>query len=318
MKVLLFLSALAILTGCDAASPEDASSLPVSPGPVLPEFESAPRWSPDGRWLVYYDHGVRDYDPADGSYQLDPARWGLWVASSDGESRRRVFSAPEATADWSPDGARLVVEWRGALYTLPLADSARGAEALVPIEGSSTGFSPAWQPGGDLVAYRSNRSCGSALEPMAPSGCGLFVVPVQGGAPRRLAGGADPTWDRAGLALAYVGLGGELYRLALADTAAGSAGAERLTSLNEADPFASDTRSPSFTPDGRALVFESNGHTWVFEFDDGGIRRLTSEVSRSPSVAPDGRIAFVGPDNRVWTSGPDGESRTPLSVPGSR
>ena len=315
MRPLLFLSALALLAGCDASSPD----LPVlSPGPVLPEFESAPRWSPDGRWLVYYDHGVRDYDPSSGSYQQDPARWGLWVASADGRSRRRVFTAPNATADWSPDGAMLVVEWRRLLYTLPLADSARGAGALVPIEGSTPGFAPAWQPGGDLVAYHSNWSCGSALEPMDPAGCGLFVVPAGGGTPRRLAGGADPTWDRAGRSLAFVGLGGELYRLALADTTADDGRAERLTSLNGAEPFASDTRSPSFTPDGDALVFESNGRTRVFEFDGGGVRQLISEVSRSPSVAPDGRIAYVGPGNRIWTSSPDGEGRTPLNVPRSQ
>ncbi len=89
--------------------------------------EQTPRWSPDGRQVVFasnrahYVGATRDTGPPD---------FDLWVVNADGSNARRLTTEPAQDADptWTPDGAAVVFssdrDSRGDLYMLTLATGA--------------------------------------------------------------------------------------------------------------------------------------------------------------------------------------------------
>src|SRR4029078_512655 len=65
-------------------------------------FQGAPKWSPDGQWLVYE------------SYQGDNLDiYVVLVTSSQPAQRITENAAPDFSPSWSPDGRRIAfVSWR--------------------------------------------------------------------------------------------------------------------------------------------------------------------------------------------------------------
>jgi Tol biopolymer transport system component len=76
-----------------------------------------PRWSPDGRWIVYTiteDDG-HEFTASD-----------LYAVRSDGASRARLTATPEAlemNPDWSPDGQFIAYDDRGVIHLLPVSEN---------------------------------------------------------------------------------------------------------------------------------------------------------------------------------------------------
>jgi Tol biopolymer transport system component len=87
------------------------------------ESPTCPRWSPDGRFLVYeaVSHG----------------NWGLWITTPDGHDPHQLTSGPgnQRTASWSRDGRFLYfIKNQGSVWRLPMD----------PASGQSTGPPQLW------------------------------------------------------------------------------------------------------------------------------------------------------------------------------
>ncbi|MGB7758391.1 MAG: prolyl oligopeptidase family serine peptidase, partial [Bryobacteraceae bacterium] len=144
-------------------------------------------------------------------------RSNLRIASTDGTERRALTGGPwrDRSPRWSPDGARIAF--------LSDRDGGRGIR-MVPVEGGgasvvSTGeyvpLEMAWSPDGRSIAFAAvapTPISASAFSWAPPELLGLrppppevelFVVPVDGGAPRQLSHGGftlrdEPAWTPAG------------------------------------------------------------------------------------------------------------------------
>ncbi|HMF09783.1 MAG TPA: LpqB family beta-propeller domain-containing protein, partial [Thermoanaerobaculia bacterium] len=137
----------------------------LTPGQVV---EEAAKWSPDGREIVYFD---------------DHARMKI---QSVGSMNSRDTGVAGTFADWSPDGKQIAVSGdrtsgiRFVIYSL--------ADGKTRPIGQQTLQGPTWSPDGKRIACFSD--VGAIRE--------LWLVPVDGGEPRRMTSGEEdshPAWS---------------------------------------------------------------------------------------------------------------------------
>ncbi|HYJ30129.1 MAG TPA: S9 family peptidase [Allosphingosinicella sp.] len=283
----------------DVASGEQA---PLVAGPGA---HMSPRWSPDGARLAYISTAEG------GAAQL----YVRWLESGESVRITGLPNAPSSIA-WSPDGRQLA-------YVM-----------LVPSEAARLGRAPSRPEGAQwaeplqqttAVAYRAD---GEGF--IRPGFRQLFVVPADGGAPRRLTYGdfhhdGPISWSADGGAI-YLSANrtpdwerdpeqSDVYAVDVA-----GATMRRLTDRSGPDG------SPVASPDGRRIAYlgyDDRGYAYtqsrLYVMDrDGSTRRvLTGGLDRdvgSPAWAADGGSVYVSYDEsgttRVARVGLDGRVRT--------
>jgi dipeptidyl aminopeptidase/acylaminoacyl peptidase len=139
-----------------------------------------------------------------------------------------------------------------------------------------------------------------AVSGQGPDGAGIYVQPIDGGAPALWVQGGAQTWSPDGARLAFVGGGG----LHVVD-----AGSSEPTPVVEG---LAGIRAPAWSPDGTMLAFYSieSGFQdiWVVPADGSApARQLTEEAAEAddgrftPAWSPDSRwIAFVSNEADWW------------------
>ncbi|MBA2304178.1 MAG: protein kinase [Acidobacteria bacterium] len=228
-----------------------------------------PRWSPKGDQIVFVLEGQ-----------------GIWSVSPLGGPARRLL-ASGFNPNFSADGARLVFEDRGALWTAASDGSdVREVPGTPPVY-YSMARGPAFSPDGTRIAFFHAEA--------GPNG-DLWVIPSQGGAARRLTAdlreGGWPVWTPDGRAIIYSSARAGSRTLWQVPADGGNPAA--LTT------GAGDDDQPAISADGRHVAYTNVRNTW-----DLRIRDLASGVERSllqrgiemqfPMFSPDGtRIAFFG------------------------
>ena len=236
-----------------------------------------PRLSPDGRRLALV---VND---------------DIWVFDLEGRPPIRLtFDGGDAASPlWTPDGARIVYEGDGALFSVP-ADGAGQPERIGP---RGHYHAHAWAPNGNLIAVSisgervhlvefaaapdseareifpspANEGFSAALSPNgrwlaytsdATGSLEVWVRPYAGpGAPVRVspAGGTEPVWARDGAALYYVQGRRTLMRVAVeASDRFEFAAAVRL--LDADFPVFEQPPSYDVAPDGRFVTARNDSN----------------------------------------------------------
>ena len=178
----------------------------------------------------------------DGRLLIDPAG-GLWVVPTGGGDARRI--APDNGSvqrpRWSPDASRVVftarVEGRRSLWLhdLPTGRTERVRGGPYPDR------HPAWHPGGERIAFASDRR---------DTGFDLWEVDLPTGLQWRLSGRpgdeTEPAWSADGRDLVYVHRESETWSLVLRRHGRAEevlvSGAERIA-------------GPSWRPDGSLIAF---------------------------------------------------------------
>jgi len=123
------LGVLIALTGC-----EDNNNYP----PIAAtRLETKASWSPDGSTIAYYRDRISPYDTT-----------GIRLIDADGTNDRYLY--PGLSADWSPDGKRLVVGTYS--WEICIIDKDGSNVEWLITDGESN--SPAWSPDGEKILFQ--------------------------------------------------------------------------------------------------------------------------------------------------------------------
>lgn len=284
--------------------------------------DSAPRWSPDGRRLLF----CRQVEGT-GS---------LWVLPVDGPGEAvRVCERPEAVEDavWSPDGTRIAFASRERAARHAEGDDERARPPrridrlfsrldgtgwtvdrprgvfVVPADGSAEPVlvaggpyehgGPSWSPDGTRLVVAAVRRPDGDLDQRAD----LHVVDATGaGGPRALTGGprthAYPAWGPDGRIAALVTDGAVVPSHSQVAVVDDTGATTVLTAAldRQCQPFPG-TRAPVWTPDGLLFAIEDHGDVPVHRVPADGGGKSEPLVTGTRAVrgydAAGGVLAFV-------------------------
>ena len=286
------------------------------------EGESAPRWSPDGRWLAFLSGREDEHTQ-------------LWLLDRAGGEGRKLTSFAADVEDyvWAPDGKRLAAvvgdadtakpktpapividrfqfkqdeigylgKERRHLYLIDV-ETGKGT-ILTP--GQYDELLPAWSPDGRSLAFVSKRRADFDRD----SNWDLYVMDaVPGAAPRQLTTfeGPDndpdtesrPAWSPDGRSIAYL-QGGPLkliyYGLEQLAVVPAAGGAPRLLTA----ALDRSVVNPTWSADGAAILFQLEDDRSVqlarIPAAGGAIERLIAgaRVVTGVTAAPGGRVAVT-------------------------
>lgn len=238
-------------------------------------FDDVPRWSPTGDRIAFISNRTGNPDvfvvDADGrnlvnltqstavdatpvwspsggniAYVRDSA---LWVMSADGSNQRQLTTgisiAPGQAPAWSPDGTRIAIaDGGGTRSDIYIVDFTGGGPVQNITNSQAVDIDPVWSPSGTRIAFTSQSASGDDIFMMAPDGTAVTDLTIT---PSALEG--PPAWDPDGLGIVFSSdrdaIGGELYRIAIADRGVHI----RLTTSSTGES------SPAPSPNGDKIAF---------------------------------------------------------------
>ena len=214
LAILYALAGNSLVTGCRSATDLTDSALPIvffegdltgqlvlasEDGTLrrtlldLPDaFAQYPRWSRNGQRIVFYRNSADPHGPG-----------GLYVINADGSGLTAISTSGvnPGGADWSPDGAHLVVYTGTSIAVIGTDGSGLTPFPVTNADSRYGTWGLSWSPDGNEILYNGTHNVGGFQ-----GGPDVWAFNIATGATRMLASpGLDARWSPDGLRIAYIG-----------------------------------------------------------------------------------------------------------------
>jgi Tol biopolymer transport system component len=219
-----------------------------------------PRWSPDGKKIVYFESAPGDQDPQH-----------VWVMNADGSGKVKLTDIEYRNVfpSWSPDGKRIVfthlvfytggVE-RDAIYVMNADGS--GLRNVTSKKGpgvTSADYWPTWEKDGTISFYRNGGSDGATLSKFSvnPDGSGLTRLVKE-------AGSASDAWVKYEYRLSPDGkwVARHDVKADLLEVVRVRGGGAPVPLLDPVAAYAGLSVEVAWSPDGKALAIAGQTETF--------------------------------------------------------
>ncbi|MFL6768923.1 MAG: amidohydrolase family protein [Sphingomicrobium sp.] len=225
----------------------------------------------------------------DGSRIVYEALGNLWIANGDGGNARRLTRGDDFDSypTFSRDGKQVAyVSWDDDRAGRIKVVGVGGGEGRIVTPDPGHYVEPAFSPDGSLIAYRKT-SDGFLTTPLYGKDTGIYVVPVKGGTPKRVAKtGSQPMFGATSDRVFFTATGDEEKRLLKSVSIQGTDEVTHLISQN-ASRFA-------LSPDEQFIAWTERYQAYVMPFVRSG---------RSIDIAPDSKalpLSKVSADAGDW------------------
>ena len=225
----------------------------------------------------------------DGSRIVYEALGNLWIANGDGNNPHRLTRGDdfESYPAFSRDGKQVAyVSWDDDRAGRIKVVGVGGGEGRIITPEPGHYVEPAFSPDGSLIAYRKT-SDGFLTTPLYGKDTGIYVVPVKGGTPKRVAkAGTQPMFGATNDRIFFTATGDEEKRLLKSVSNDGTDEVTHLTSQN-ASRFA-------LSPNEQFIAWTERYQAYVMPFVRSG---------RSIEIAPDSKalpLSKVSADAGDW------------------
>jgi len=236
----------------------------------------APAWSPDGSRIAF-----------NGSSETTLA---LWVMGRNGEEPRVVaFRGPSTSfflprdPDWSPNSRRLLVSFRGDLFTI----GSDGMDRRRVTRGTADDSDAAWSPTGVWLAFTRNGW--------------IYRIRTNGTGLRRLAPGAEADWSPSGVRIVFTHYADNGSREIFTMRRDG-------TDVRRLTRTPGDEARPAWSPGGGTIAFNRGRLLWLVDANGSNLRPVAGNAG-SPAWSPSGTRLVVSRERFVM---PEAESATAL------
>lgn len=241
----------------------------------FPRFDYSPRWSPDGRRIVFQKswEGVT-YEGGEDLYLID----------ADGRGLREFASnspAPDGSPDWSPDGSQLVVARGNWEYSNLYVVDVDGSDLRQVTDNRVEDSQAAWSPDGSSIVFVAGSDPDSDIALLDLDSGEVELLTETEKAE------ASPAWSPDGTEIAFSRYLNtrEGWQMFVMDVESGAV--RRVTT------GPGEATQPVFSPDGRWIAYaaRSSGddrHSYIVKIrpDGSGV----SVIARDPD------IEFFSPD----------------------
>ncbi len=308
LPLILFIAVISwgLFPGCSLTDSKEEEGMWNTPGIPPPTLQSFPRWHPTQDKILYYNHGVVKYDPAQNRTTHEADSTGLWMMNADGSGKRKLLDGQSIYADWSPSGDSIVFEHGAQIYKARFNGQTIDTASIQQITFEGRNFFPAWSPNGKWVTYSQSicneiKTCGIWLFNLIKN----FEINI-------VKFGNYPDWHSSGKEI--------LYRTR-AVTSTGEVIGDSLWTFNLTDSTSSyltfiegTNRYPKYSPNGKQIVVQSDNQVWVMDADGSNPKQL-NEHGGMPDWSPEGnQIVYIGPKKTIWVMNADGTNPRQLTV----